>query len=300
VLGVLSVPACVCVRARICTAEVPVRISRCTPFPCQNRDRSSEPRSPASARNRSPPQRHRPPSRSFRIWSKRRRSPHQQQQTQTQQQEKQQQQQGLPTKAPPPPTMRPSTTCGAASPSPRRPRTPRRTAARRPATAAAACSCGSARSTRWGYMVWVWCVGVGVYVMCVGRTPADNDLNVIGLELPPRPRFCTRDRAQASEVQDPWAGRRIDKLPLEHCRRHRFNPAEGKWVIDDVLVGALARWGGGRVGLAGAASAGARPASLFLKSPSKSRLTNRPHLQSNRSGASRSPLRRARCGCATG
>lgn len=37
-------------------------------------------------------------------------------------------------------------------------------------------------------------------------------------------------------AKDPWAGRRIDRIPMEHARRHRFNPSQGRWVVDDVLV----------------------------------------------------------------
>lgn len=35
---------------------------------------------------------------------------------------------------------------------------------------------------------------------------------------------------------DPWASRRIHRLPMEHCKRHRYDPHGESWVVDDVLV----------------------------------------------------------------
>lgn len=37
-------------------------------------------------------------------------------------------------------------------------------------------------------------------------------------------------------ARDPWAAFDLHKRQMEHCRRLRFNPADGKWVADDVLV----------------------------------------------------------------
>lgn len=36
--------------------------------------------------------------------------------------------------------------------------------------------------------------------------------------------------------EDPWAGRNLHKLPMEHCVRHRYNANTRQWTIDDVLV----------------------------------------------------------------
>jgi len=35
---------------------------------------------------------------------------------------------------------------------------------------------------------------------------------------------------------DPWAGRNLHLLPMEHCIRHRYNARTQQWVRDDVLV----------------------------------------------------------------
>eukprot|EP00775_Hariotina_reticulata_P009172 gene9172-9339_t len=42
--------------------------------------------------------------------------------------------------------------------------------------------------------------------------------------------------ALAHATSDPWASRRIDKLPLETAVRYRYTATTRQWVIDDVLV----------------------------------------------------------------
>jgi len=40
----------------------------------------------------------------------------------------------------------------------------------------------------------------------------------------------------ATKVTDPWAGRNLHLLPMEHVMRYRYNSRTRQWVTDDVLV----------------------------------------------------------------